>query len=349
MALTRTPILTLSLACTLLAAAATAHTPVHKTHPKPYSKGTSEMAGGRLQFGQTYTYNDNGGPINIEIIKAAYSPGGFSASASSGVNADNAHKLLMIYFRVKNSSSSDTYLRWGQYFQLIDSNGNTITDSGDQRRLSATTPLGQMIKPGQGIDDLVDAIVVPAQGPITKIILQYGRMGTKDQVTRFDLGTAPNVIAPLPAPYANPSDPTTLLPKIKAAVGTTYHAGGLDLALDSVSLAPGPIGNYTAASGKQFLVAKVTLSNPGLGQWYVHDDIEPTLETDDDQITDHNAVKADHDDDVEGRQLQPGDSLTYRIIIQVPTDATLKTLSLVDNMGDSGMSSALVYDVSGVK
>ena len=47
--------------------------------------------------------------------------------------------------------------------------------------------------------------------------------------------------------------------------------------------------------------------------------------------------------------MDPGDTATYRILIQVPTDATLKTLSLVDDMGDNGKSPAFVYDVSGVK
>jgi hypothetical protein len=86
-----------------------------------------------------------------------------------------------------------------------------------------------------------------------------------------------------------------------------------------------------------------------MGQWYVSDPITTTLETDDDKITDHSLVDADHDDGFEGRMMDPGDTATYRILIQVPTDATLKTLSLVDDMGDNGKSPAFVYDVSGVK
>ena len=47
--------------------------------------------------------------------------------------------------------------------------------------------------------------------------------------------------------------------------------------------------------------------------------------------------------------LDSGESVTYRLIMQVPKDASLKSLSMVDDMGDNGKSPAFVYDMSGVK
>jgi hypothetical protein len=212
------------------------------------SKGTIEMAGGRLEFSQTYTYSDGGSPLNLTILDAEYLPGRFSLSAGGILNADVDHKLVLVHYRLKNAGTSDLYVSSGFLFQAIDDNGNTIADSG-QRRESETSTLGATLKPGQGIDDLEDCIIVPSQGPVTKLILQMGRMGTSDQVTRFDLGTAPNVIKPLTAPYADPADPkgTTLASKINATMGTVYQAGVLDMTLDSVSLEASPIGTASGS------------------------------------------------------------------------------------------------------
>ncbi len=309
------------------------------------------MAGGTLRFGQTYTYNDNGRLLNLTILSAAYSPGLFNLDPREGYNANNAQKVLIIHYRIKNPNSADMYYGSGGLFQAIDGNGNTIRDIDGSRRESEKTGVGVQVKPGQGIDDLETAIVVPTQGAVSKLILLMGRAGTSDRVTRFPIGVAPNVIAPLPAPYADPSDKSgaTLLADIPAVVGKTYHAGILDMSLDAIKLDPGPIGKYTADQGKEFLVATVTVTNEFFGTWYFSDDIKPTLKTDDDKITSHNQVKATHDEDFEGRTLDPGDTATERIILQVPTDADLKTFSLVNDMGDNGQSPAFIYDVSHLK
>jgi hypothetical protein len=193
--------------------------------------------------------------------------------------------------------------------------------------------------------------VVPAQWPLAKLIVLMGRAGTTDQITRFALGTAPNMIAPLPAPYADPSDKSggTALAEIPGKVGVTYKTGVLDMSLDALSLAPGPFGNHTADDGKQFLVATVTVTNHVWTGWYFNDNIKTTLKTDDDKLTDHIVLKAKHDDDFDGRKLDMDESVTQRIILQVPKDAELKTLTLTDDMGDNGQSPDFVYDVSGLK
>lgn len=337
-------------ALALVFGAAITQAAVATTATKNYVKGTHQMAGAQLKFGQTYTYNNNGSLINIAILKAEYVPGRFCPDSRSNVMATVDHKILVIHFKVKNPNTGDLYIGLTSMFQGIDANGNTIEDVGTVRRLSEKGGIDVTLKPGQGVDDLVSEMVVPAQGGISKLILKFGRAGTSDQVTRFILGTAPNVVAPLPAPYADPADKTgaSQLAQIVATVGTLYEAGAMDMTVNSISIAPGPLGNHTADDGKQFVVANVTLTNKLLSSYYFSNGIQPTLKTDDDKITDSFMLKADHDDDYEGLMMDPGDTSTFRLVVQVAKDAQLKTLTLTYNMGDDGISPDFVYDLSGV-
>jgi hypothetical protein len=320
------------------------------TTPSEYVKGTHQMAGAQLKFGQVYSYNNNGSLINIAILKAEYVPGQFCPDNRSSYMDTIDHKILVIHFRVKNPNSGDLYLGLGKMFQGIDADGNTIDDVGTVRRLSEKGGIDVTLKPGQGVDDLVSEMVVPAQGGISKLVLQFGRAGTSDQVTRFIIGTAPNVIAPLPAPYADPADKTgaSELLKIPATVGTTYMAGAADMTVNSLSMAPGPLGNHTPDDGKQFVVANVSIANKLILQYYFSDGIHATVTTDDDKITDSFMLKADHDDDFEGRMMDPDDTAAFRLVLQVPKDATLKTIALNYNMGNDGITPDFVYDLANV-
>lgn len=317
-------------------------------------KGTSQMAGSTGLFGQTYTLvsSDGFGPINFTLVSAEYSVEPMNMAVGSFYAPKAGEKLLVIHYRFKNPNSSGLYYSSRPLFQAVDANNNTIQDSGYQRRLSEKAMVADTMDPGQGIDDLVTYIVVPSDLKVPKLILELGRAGSSEKVMRYSLGSGVNKVKPIPAPYADPSDPTgaTALASIPATIGSTYHAGMFDISLASVQLVPGPLGSHTADDGKQFLAATVTATNKGWTQIYFNGTIVPTLVTDDDKITDNFALKANHDDDFEGRQVDPGETVTQRIVLQVPKDASLKTLSLAEAEDNSGgLSKAFVYDVSGVK
>ena len=207
------------------------------------------------------------------------------------------------------------------------------------------------LKPGQGIDDIVTYIAVPADAAIPKLILQYAPDGTNYKVIRYMMGSVPNVIKPLTAPFADPADKTgsTALTQIPAMIGTTYSTGFCDMSVDSISLVPGPLGSLTADDGKQFLVAKITSTNKAWAKEYYNGAYKATLKTDDDKLTDYSLLKASHDENFEGLTLESGESTTHRIVFQVAKDAKLKTLSIAIDMGNGGITKAFVYDVSGIK
>ena len=318
-------------------------------------KGTQQMAGGQGLFGQTYTLaaSDGWGPINFTIKSVEYSVARVCMAPDDMYAPKAGEKLMIIHYRVKNPNSDDFYFNCRSLFQTVDTNDSTLDSFGESRRESESQTIGVSLKPGQGIDDLMTYAVVNAKGPIPKLILKLGRPGASDQVTRFALGTAPNTVAKIPAPYADPADPTgaTALSNIAASIGTTYIAGFFDMSLDSAVLAPGPFGDTTADNGKKFLVATVTITNKAIGQIYVSDIIGGTVVTsDDDKITDHVILKAKRDEPFEGKQMQAGDTATFRLLFQVPSDATVKSLGLYELEDNSGTRShELDYDLSSLK
>jgi hypothetical protein len=326
-----------------------------KKQLKTYTKGTAEMAGGNGQFGQTYTVvsSDGFGPVNFTILSAQYSVEQASMSPSYTYAPKVAEKLLVIHYRMKNPNSTDMYYSSRSLFQAVDANNNLIDDCGYSRRESEKDSVAATMKPGQGIDDLFTFVVVPASGPIPKLILKLGPAGSNEFVTRYFLGKGVNIVKPIPAPYADPSDTTgaTPLAQVPGVLGTVYHAGYFDISLTSVSLAPGPLGSLTADDGKQFVVASVTVTNKSLAPIYYSGSsiLEPTLTTDDDTITQASDLAANHDDPFDARQVGSGESVSGRMVLEAPKDANLKTLSLAENVDNGNLSKAIVYDVSNVK
>jgi hypothetical protein len=329
--------------------------PVHKVPAKPGTLGTTQMAGGDGQIGQTYTLtDDNGyGPFNFTIKSMEYSVAPINMAPGNSCAPKVDEKLLVIHYRIKNPNKDDFYYSGNPFFQTVDANNETKDASGNVRRESEHDVIGVQVKPGQGIDDLITYAVVTAKGPLPKVILKYKRVGTHDEVTRFPLGTGANVVKPIPAPYADPSDPTgaTPLAVIPAKIAMPYVAGFFGISLDSVAYAPGPFGDKTADDGKQFLVATVTVTNKTWDKIYFKDTLAAILKTDDDEkTTDYAMLKGKRDEGFDGDEFLPDEPHTIRLLFQIPKDAKAKTLSLAENVDNSGgISRAFLYDLSDLK
>ena len=330
--------------------------PVHRVqHAQPGTLGTHQMAGGEGVFGETYTVSDGGryGPMNFTLTSAEYTAERLPFSPDFAAIPKVGEKLLVLHYRVKNPNTSDFYFRPSLLFQTVAADGLTRSDIEQSRRLTQKITVGDTLKPGQGYDDVVTCAVVPASGGTPKIILQYGRVGTADKVIRYTLGTSKNPVKAIPAPYADPADPTggTALTEIPAKIGIPYIAGVYDLTLLSAAYAPGPFGETTAEDGKQFLVVTVSVANKTWAQNYFKDTLSPVLLTsDDEKTTTCSLFKGKRNEPWEGQQIEAGETATVRLLFQITKDTTAKTLKLseaVDNSG--GTSHALVYDLSGVK
>ena len=212
------------------------------------------------------------------------------------------------------------------------------------------------LKPGQGIDDFVSYSLLPAKTSVQKLIVIFGRVGTHDKITRFLLSVSPNIIQPIPAPYADPSDPNgaTPLAVVPAKIGTSLAAGFFDFSLDSAVYAPGPFGDTAADDGMQFLVVTVTVTNR---TWQPLDYKDGTqtlaavLKTDDDEkTTKYVLLKGKRDEVFSGDKIDPDDPHTIRLLFQIPKNAKAKSLSLAESLNDGGdYSHALLYDLSGIQ
>jgi len=319
--------------------------------PQNQVKGTAPMPGGLGKFGQTYTVSKEGTPMNFTILSAQYSLDTYNIKSSAAQMVDTTHKLLVIHYRIKNPNKADMYVTSWPLFQAVDSNDTTTQDAGESRRATDKESLSLTLKPGQGVDDVVTYISVPADAKIPKLIFQYAPAGTNYKVIRFMMGTAPNVIKPLAAPFADPADKSgsTALPQIPAMVGTTYSTGFCDMSVDSISLASGPLGSTQADNGKQFLIAKITSTNKAWAHEYYNGSYKASVKTDDDKIEAYTLLKASHDENFEGLTLESGDATSHRMVFQVAKDAKLKTLSISIDMGNDGITRSFVYDLSDVK
>jgi len=321
-----------------------------KAKPSIGVKGTTQMAGGEGVFGTTYTVIDGGGygPVNFTLKSAEYSVERINLGPGISRTPKVGEKLLVIHYRLKNPKKTDLYFSSRNLFQIVDSNGNTIEDLGYSRRESEQDVVKFTMKPGQGIDDLVTCAIVPAQGSMDKLILQLGRAGTSDKVIRYPLGA--NKVGSIPAPYADASG-TGALPVVPAQIGTPYAAGFFDIAVDSVAFAPGPIGDRKAGDGNRFLVATVSVTNKTWHQIYFKDTLTPVLLTDDDEkTTTYKMFKGKRDEAWEGRQIDPAETVTLRYGFVVPNAVNGKTLTIAENVDNSGgVSKALSFDISSVK
>ena len=338
----------------LLFAVSSAGASTTKSH-KDGSKGVSQMAGGTGKFGVTYTLTDNNGLlINYTILSAAYKIEPCWCAPSGAYAPNSTQKVLEVHYKVKNPQSTDEYFNGSDYIQVIDQLDETLTThDGTGRNVITDDNAAATLKPGQGIADIVTYALVPAKGPESKLILTLGRAGVNEKILRFPLGTAPNIVTPLPAPYADPTDPsgTTAAAEVPATFGTVYVAGFYGLTVSSPTFASGALGRITPDDGKKLLTVLVTLKDITEAQQYCNGALQASVtDPDGDSLTMVGNLKAEHDDNWDGRMLDPAETTSFRAVFEVPTDETLQTLKIatpIDNTGD--YSQTFVYDVSGVK
>ncbi|MEO7715616.1 MAG: hypothetical protein ABIY70_05410 [Capsulimonas sp.] len=336
----------------------TAHAAAPKKHPvkKPVvgTRGTHQMAGGEGVFGETYTLKD--GP-NFTLLSAEYSLARINLSSSGAIVPKSDEKLLVLHFRAKNPRKDDLYLS-KQFvdFQTVGMDGKTrdanqyIIHDGDKECLVVT------LKPGQGIDDLTTACIVPADGPIPKLIMSKGREGTSEEVTRYSLGTAQNPVKPLAAPFADPADPkgATALANVPAVVGQTYPAGYFDITLDSLAFSSDKIGDSDPPDGKRWLVGVMTLKNQSYQPVYISAANAFKIflkDSDGDKTMFDGSLRHVKNDDNTDDSPEFGETVRTRFYLPVPKDgAPGKTLNIAESVDNSGgFSRAYVYDISGLK
>jgi len=348
--------LTLLLASATAAPAVAAPSKPVKSQPTVGTLGTAQMSGGNGLFGVTYTLANSSGMLaNTTIVRAEYSVTRYNVDTNRSLLPKAGEKLLILHLRIQNPKPSDQYFSRAVIpFSTVAADGKTRDHNDNQRLASSHEPIATSLKPGQKFpDEILAAGIVPAAGPVPKLILNFGRKGTSEQVTRFALGAAPNVVKPLAAPDADPADPSgaTARTEVPATIGATYPLGAYDWQIGSIAYVPGPIGTKSPGANNRFLVVTVILTNQTWKSLYTKYFADASLATDDDEKTKTFAYfKGKRDEVADGRSLDPGESATFRLAFTVPQNAAGKKLKIAEVLDNSSnVSRALLFDLSAIK
>jgi hypothetical protein len=292
----------------------------------PVVLGTKQLPGDFGQVGTTYTIGARS-PLNFTLRSAEYSAAPLNVGNETIVpNAEQ--KLLVLRYTVHNPQPRETGYSWtGLTFTAVDANDTNheavsrISREGDPKMLDIS------LKPAQKVD-VYTAILVPAQGVIPKLIVQR-EAGAP--VIRYDLrGKA----RPLPAPYADPADPSgaTARKEVPVAAGAYHPLGLYDVKLESAAYVPGAVGSVTPGDGKRLLSAVFSIRNRStgpktyswttLGSWVKDGDGEKTEMK-------STVLKATRDESATG-DLKPGEEARLRLLYELPSSVTAKTLYLYE-------------------
>ena len=161
-------------------------------------------------------------------------------------------------------------------------------------------------------------------------------------------GDPRNVIASLPANVKDTSDPSgsTLLDPGNGTLGVYEPSGSFYIKLDKFEYSTTVTdGGKQPSAGQQFAIATVTVKSPFIRVSI--NDVEggdyQVLTADDDRIKPNDFLKATSDKAAE-HVFVPGDEYTFRILFNIDSSTTVKTLTL-----GTGGSADWNYDVSAIK
>jgi hypothetical protein len=312
-----------------------------KTPPSSRNRatlGTRQLSGENAQLGVTYTLG-KASPINVTLDKVEYTlePALFGTTA---IWPKRGEKLMVLHYTLHNPNPRDFGLSWHTLeINAVDANDRNwrfVTNTA----IEATHELCNMaLKPAQKTK-VYTAIIVPAQGQLPKLILQ-----SPDRlVLRYDLR---NKVTPLPAPIADPADPSgaTALETVPAQVGAYYPMLGLHAKIDSLAFATGPVTGK-AKKGACYLTIIGTAKNnlPGKCRFVWSTFAPKVTDADGGELRWNDEVYYASRPDRVSAELEPKQELRFRYVFEVPEGVQLKTLTL-----SQSSSHAYAYDLSQVQ
>ena len=286
--------------------------------------------------------------MNFQIIRAAYTVDPMICYA--GICATRKTKLVVIDFAVKNASKNEMSIGGdANYMTLVDESGNQYATGSGCVELASKggEEFYTNLKPGQGLgqeglnNPLRVVYEVPFTAKITKIFVNYGRLGKQENVLRFLMaGTDPaadakNVIAPLPAGVADPADKSgaTAMAVGEGKLNSWYSSGLWAYKVTNVSETSEALGEGKApGDGKKFVIATVTVKRLGHrpeSVWYTKSDDCIVKDADGEKTILSMFLKASSPETVrDDFQLNRGEEMTIRFVFEVSKTATIKSLSL---------------------
>jgi len=312
-----------------------------KTKPpaKRVVLGTTQLNGDQAQFAVTYTLGKVD-PLNVTLDSAVYTVE--PQMIGTGIySVDAGEKLLVLNYTLHNPNPRERGLGWSTFeinaVDAKDTNWRFCTAVG----MDATKETCNMsLKPAQKTK-VYTIIKVPAKGEIPKLMFQ-----SRDKlVLRYDLR---GKVKPLPAPIADPSDPTggTALESVPAQMGTFYPMRELFGKIDSVTFTTDKVNGRAPAKGKRYAVILGTArNNLTVKLSYAWGTFRPTLSVaDGGEIRWNGTTIYPTRDETVSATLAPGQEVRFRWFFEVPSDLGLQSLAVRQGNGRS-----YSYDLSAMK
>ncbi|MHB0998917.1 MAG: hypothetical protein ACYC27_06695 [Armatimonadota bacterium] len=312
---------------------------VKKAPPKRVVKGTTQLKGDQAKLGVTYTLGKRD-PINVTLDRAEYSvePVRFG---NGYVYPNSDQKMLVLHYTLHNPNSKNRGLSWNTIeITAVDANDKNWRFATNTAIEGTGEKCVMSLKPAQKTK-IYTCIIVPAKGEIPKVIFE----APDKLVLRYDLR---GKVKPLPAPIADPSDPSgaTALEKVPAEMGVFYPMKSLQFKIESAQFSTASLAGAAPRKGFRYLIVTAAAKNPMINKdgmrWST---FTPKLtDIDNAEIRwDGQTYYGSRDDSVNS-DIEPGQELRFRHIFKVPENVQLKELAV----SQSG-SRSYVYDMSEVK
>ncbi|WP_027483622.1 hypothetical protein [Deinococcus pimensis] len=292
-------------------------------------QGTTPLDGQNARPGQTFTLGKQS-PLNFTLKSAEYSTG--RVVIGENVYYPNAdQKLLVLRYTVHNPQKSAARYYWADLkFTAVDALDRNHEFIGAVARDGTTDKLEVNLKPAQKVD-VVTAIVVPAAGPVPKLIVT--RAG-EASVLRYDLRTQAKA---LPSGFADPADTSgaTARSQVPALTGKLMPLKWFDVRLDEATFTTDMLDGKTPSVGMRYLTATFVIKN---NLWrdveYAWSDFKPTLKDADGEKVAYNQVmlKANRDEKAGGK-LPKGEEVRVRFYWELPQNVTGDSVLLTDESG----------------
>jgi hypothetical protein len=293
------------------------------------SEGTQQMEGQWGEIGKEYTLGKaENDPMNFTLRSVEFVTTRVTVGDNTWVPKGN-EKFLVLHYTIHNPQNEERSASWNSFdFTAIDSTNqsNEFTQNVGQEDNSLEIGGSFSLKPAQEVK-VYTFIIVPAKGVVPKLIVKRG----EGPVLRYDLK---DKVAPLAAPYADPSDLTgfTSLADVPSVMGTFYPIGMFDFRLDSVSYTGDTINEMTPEEGSQFLVLNVTFKNmTGEKQSVYFNAFNPSVKAESGESIDFNQylLSATRDSEL-STEVNPGQEIKGRMFFQVFTDDPATNFVMVE-------------------
>jgi hypothetical protein len=315
------------------------------------TRGTTQLKGAddHALFTHTYTLGKTV-PLNVTVDRAEYTVSQVSIG-NEALLTNAGEKYLVLHYTLHNPNPSDYQLAWSTLeifgVDANDQNLRYVTGVGIE---GTGERCNMTLKPGQKTHAYT-LIKMPAKGALPKLVLQ-----SRDRlVLRYNLlekdakGNSVNPVKALPAPIADPSDPTgaTALETVPSLVGEYYPLRDFDAKVESTTFSEAPIQGRAPKKGQRYFVAIVSARNACLGnKSFAWSTIGPKLiDGDGGEIRwNDTALFAGRDENARG-DVGPGKEIRVRYYFEVPAKLALKSFSIQQTT----KGRAYAYDLSGLK